>query len=689
MFLRASLLRTVCSLLCQGVLILANLAPSNLAPSLVLPLGRNARMHVFAGATPLELQAQTLSAPSSTPALDDITQYISSAWGGLTRSMTDCESLTDTKTGEPPVLYLPAEIAVGATPAAISELQKHCAVTVEHLPARITKPGVIDPASLRTNGLLYLPNPYVVPGGQFNEMYGWDSYFIIRGLLADRRPNQTAPDPANLALAKGMVENFFFEIAHYGGVLNANRTYYLTRSQPPFLSSMILAVYQAEKAHDAKSISAQARDGRPSPNPAPNPAPNTAPNTSPTNTLAWLANAYTYAVRDYEQWTQPPHLAGDTGLARYFDRGTGPVPEIMGDPSHYYRGVADYFLLHGDAGSRYLAHAESAPASAAGSVRPAALDNGAPLAGPLFSIQVCESSTERPAAPAAPASGASAATAALAPSAAEQPPPAGTATSAATATDAQNCAPPQNIALTAEFYKGDRSMRESGFDVTFRFGPFGADTHHYAPVCLNSLLYKTEKDLEAMSTILGRPGEAQRWNEKARTRQQRIVKYLWDARRGMFFDYDFTTGTRSTYEYATTFYPLWAGLASQEQAQTLARHLSVFEQRGGLAMSRRESQAQWDYPYGWAPIHLLAVEGLRRYGYNSDAERIARKFLATVLRNFQLDRTIREKYDVVARSQITHIGAGYTQNVIGFGWTNGVFLDLLHTLSPASRTQLN
>ena len=223
-------------------------------------------------------------------------------------------------------------------------------------------------------------------------MYGWDSYFIIRGLLADRRPNQTAPDPANLALAKGMVENFFFEIAHYGGVLNANRTYYLTRSQPPFLSSMILAVYQAEKAHDTQSISAQARDGRPSPDPA--------PNTSPTNSLAWLANAYTYAVRDYEQWTQPPHLAGATGLARYFDRGTGPVPEIMGDPSHYYRGVTEYFLLHGDAGSRYLADAESAPASAAGSVRPATLDKSAPLTGPLFSVQVCESSTERAAVPA-------------------------------------------------------------------------------------------------------------------------------------------------------------------------------------------------------------------------------------------------------------------------------------------------
>ena len=85
-----------------------------------------------------------------------------------------------------------------------------------------------------TAGLLYLPNPYVVPGGRFNEMYGWDSYFILLGLEADHRE----------ALAKGMVDNFLFEIEHYGGVLNANRTYYLTRSQPPFLTSMIRAVYE-------------------------------------------------------------------------------------------------------------------------------------------------------------------------------------------------------------------------------------------------------------------------------------------------------------------------------------------------------------------------------------------------------------------------------------------------------------
>ena len=63
-------------------------------------------------------------------------------------------------------------------------------------------------------------------------------------------------------------------------------------------------------------------------------------------------------------------------------------------------------------------------------------------------------------------------------------------------------------------------MRESGFDVSFRFGPFGAETHHYAPVCLNSLLYKTEKDLENMAAILGRQDEAQHWRKKALERKQ-------------------------------------------------------------------------------------------------------------------------------------------------------------------------
>jgi alpha,alpha-trehalase len=548
------------SMLAQGALILSNVP-------------------ILTASTPPE--ASISQSKSDSNPLADILQYISSSWDILTRTMNQCKSLEDSKTDGEPVLYLPYEMAI---PPALSALQKNCKVRVEHLPAKVTGPGGINLSKIHTEGLLYLENPYVVPGGQFNEMYGWDSYFIIRGLLRDNRVD----------LAKGMVENFFFEIDHYGGILNANRTYYLTRSQPPFLSSMILAVYDAEKGAGKEN-------------------------------LQWLSRAYQFAERDYQQWTHEPHLAGDTGLSRYFDHGNGPVPEIMGDPSHYYRGVAYYFLAHGGSHESYLVRSSDERFSAA--------------PGPRFPVFVCDSES--------------------------------------TIHLSTDCASPERMALTADFYKGDRSMRESGFDVTFHFGPFGAETHHYAAVCLNSLLYKTEKDLERMSILLGHSEQARDWKAKAAERRQHMVKYFWDEQQGLFFDYNFVTQKRSTYEYATTFYPLWAGLASESQARAISHNLPRFEQPGGLATSRTESQAQWDYPYGWAPIQLLAVEGLRRYGYNVEADRISGKFLSTVLENFRRDHNIREKYNVVTRSSETNILEGYSQNVVGFGWTNAVFLELL------------
>jgi alpha,alpha-trehalase len=109
----------------------------------------------------------------------------------------------------------------------------------------------------------------------------------------------------------------------------------------------------------------------------------------------------------------------------------------------------------------------------------------------------------------------------------------------------------------------------------------------------------------------------------------------------------------------------------------------MFEQPGGLAMSRVDSQAQWDFPYGWAPIQLLAIEGMRRYGFAADADRITYSFLSMVVDDFATDRFIREKYNVVKRTSETRIVKGYSENVIGFGWTNGVFLELLHQSPPA------
>ena len=568
----AGTLQTFLSILLQGALV----------ASAILPRGTGNNQ---SNAAPDD------SAAPPSPA-SDILKYISAGWDTLTRSMNQCESLEDTKTGES-ILYLPADMDV---PPAVAEMQKKCRVRVDRLPKKITGPGQVDPQTIPVEGLLYLPNPYVVPGGQFNEMYGWDSYFIIRGLLREGR----------IDLARGMVENFFFEIDHYGGVLNANRTYYLSRSQPPFLSSMILALYDSQSS---------------------------AGHVDP----AWLARAYDYAQRDYQQWNVAPHLAGDTGLSRYYDHADGPVPEIMSDPSHYYRGAAYFFLAHGQTFRSYLAHD--------GAAGPA---DSNPW--PQFPVYTCKPETGDIA--------------------------------------ASDCTQTSRVGLSRDFYKGDRSLRESGFDVTFRFGPFGAATHHFAPVCLNSLLYKTEKDLERMSEMLGRPEEAKKWHEKSEERRERMLKYFWDAGRGLFFDYNTVIHSRSHYEYASTFYPLWAGLASREEAADVARNLKIFEQPGGVAMSRTESEAQWDFPYGWAPVQLLAIEGLRRYGYNQDADRLSAKFLSMVLENFRRDHTIREKYNVVTRSSETSIVEGYSQNVTGFGWTNAVFLELLHA-SPSARSLLS
>jgi len=520
--------------------------------------------------------------PKRKHGLQAILDYISSSWSVLSRSTATCESVADPKLTEVATVYLPADLAI---PAALQKLPPECNVRVEHLPHIIHGPGQATGNGIQPPGLLFLENPYVVPGGRFNEMYGWDSYFIIRGLLR----------AGKVELARGMVENFFFEIEHYGGVLNANRTYYLTRSQPPFLSSMIIALYEAEKARGHED-------------------------------LKWLAKAYHYANRDYEMWLRAPHLAGATGLSRYYDFGEGPVPEGLHDETGYYHDVLAYFVKQMRQ-SPYLAEAGTADA----------------LKHPEYSLRLCDDDSPEA---------------------------------------HSKCVQLKHVALSDEYYKGDRSMRESGFDISFRFGPYGAETDHYAPVCLNSLLYKTETDLEQVSKWLGDRPAAARWHQRAEKRNRIIRTLLWNRRRGLFFDYDFEKKKLSSYEYATTFYPLWVGLATAEQAKAVVENLPLFERQGGLAMSTKETGVQWDYPYGWAPIQLLAVEGLRRYGYNLEADRISCEFLSMVLDNFARDGTIREKYDVVSDSSNIQVAEGYRDNIVGFGWTNGVFLELLHGLPP-------
>jgi len=418
-------------------------------------------------------------------------------------------------------------------------------------------------AEIKEHGLLYLPYPYVVPGGRFNEMYGWDSYFTQVGLLRD----------GEVELAKNLIDNFLYQIEHYGKILNANRTYYLTRSQPPFLTQMILGVYKK------------------------------------TLDRGWLENTVPAIEKYYRFWIEEPHLTRETGLSRYYDFGDGPAPEAIADErdkqgrTHYDR-VKEYYRTH----------------------------------------EVKDY-------------------------------------------DVSKFYNKETDQLTSLFYKGDRSMRESGFDPSNRFGPLNADIIDYDPVCLNSLLHIMETEAAEIMKLLGRNSEASKWLTRADERRDRVNRLMWDARDGLYYDYNFVEKRVRRYPFATTFYPLWAGIADREQAAKVVSNLGLFEKPGGLLTSTNVSGSQWDAPFGWAPLQMIAVSGLRRYGYNNEADRLATNFLSLVLKEFIDHNTIVEKYDVTARK--SQIGAGlkfgYTSNEIGFGWTNAAFTEMYAELPEARK----
>lgn len=519
---------------------------------------------VCAAALVAALYAQNPSPAASPP--QSILDYIKQTWSVLTRSNRDlAKAAMDPKFQPLPDGRWPVYVARGDDLQAVEKSLRN-----EMQPADFQKIELQqlpeDIRAIRAQGLLYLPKPYVVPGGRFNEMYGWDSYFIQVGLLRD----------GELNLAKDMADNFRYEVREYGKVLNANRTYYLTRSQPPFLTQMLLGVYQ--KTQDRK----------------------------------WLEDSVPLIEKYYEFWTREPHLTPETGLSRYFDLGEGHAPEVVSAERNaagrtHYDLVKEYFKTH-----------------------------------------------------------------------------------EITDYDVSQYYDRKTDELSMLFYKGDRSMRESGFDPSNRFGPFNIDIIHYDPVCLNSLLYLMETQTADMLHILGREGDVTVWRKRAQDRAERVNRLMWDAKDGLYYDYDFVHRRVRHYPFLTTFYPLWAGIATKEQAARVEGNLSLFEKVGGLQTSTYVSGNQWDAPFGWAPLQMIAVEGLRKYGYAEDAERISMKFLSLVRREFLKHGYIVEKYDVVrgGSNVSANIHFGYSANQAGFGWTNAVFTELYDALTPEDKRKL-
>jgi len=388
-----------------------------------------------------------------------------------------------------------------------------------------------------------LPNKYIVPGGRFREVYYWDSYFILLGLK----------ETGNDSLIEHIVDNFAYQIEKFGFVPNGNRTYYLSRSQPPFFAEMVqlLASIKDKKETFLK-----------------------------------------YKVpleHEYDFW-----MEGVKKLSA---------------------GTAEERVVKMDDGSmlnRFYS------------------DTSAPRAESYYEdVTAAEEAPER---------------------------------------DAE------------DIYLNICAACESGWDFSSRW--FAAadsittiKTTRIIPADLNALLYAMEKTLATMRTFAGDHEGTQAMEDAAANRKKAVDTYLWDANMGIYQDYDLDKDAFTQVPSLAMVYPLYVGMASQEQADAVANVLQEkFLQPGGLTSTLNDNSQQWDYPNGWPPLQWLAIRGLERYGKTELADQVKTRWLALNEDVYKSTGKMLEKYNVVDTSLVA--GGGEYPNQDGFGWTNGVYLDL-------------
>ena len=517
-------------------------------------------------------------------------------WQGLTRTMDEkgieallSDTKNDSLTDDILKIYIPFEDITALQyyqqiekTLPIEAIQLPKIITPEFVKSINTKPGILALKLTKENDNIQ-GVPFVVPGGRFNEMYGWDSYFESIGLIIDGK----------VALAKAMADNFQYEIKHYGKILNANRSYYLTRTQPPFYTSLIREIYEM------------------------------------TQDKEWLKSHLKTAITEYETvWMVEGKRLTKNGLNRFLADGLGMPPEC--EEGHF------------DA-----------------IIKPVAKALNISIKSYIDGYQNGEI---------------------------------------------------KNTALDI-YFLNDRSVRESGHDTSYRID---GNCSELNLVDLNAFLYKYETDFKEIIasefddsfSCNNQNYTSNFWNKKAQKRKQLSNTYLWDEEKGMYFDYNIKTASNSTYVSATTLTPLWAKMASKEQAEKLIKTaLPLLKMEGGIAGSTQESageistkrpQRQWDFPNGWAPHQMLIWKGLLHYKYKEEAQELIYRWLLMITKNaVDYNGTIPEKYDVVSAThkvfaEYGNVGTDFEYITDeGFGWMNASYQYGLTLLNKEYKEHLN
>lgn len=229
-------------------------------------------------------------------------------------------------------------------------------------------------------------------------------------------------------------------------------------------------------------------------------------------------------------------------------------------------------------------------------------------------------------------------------------------------------------------WKNLRAGAESGWDFSSRWFADGKsiatiETINIIPVDLNCLLYQLELNIAKAYKEKGAMLEANVFEQKAIARKKAILKYCWDNQKKWFADYHLIKKKTTTSISLAGMMPLMMNIASQQQADDVAKNLEAnFLKAGGVVSTLVNTHQQWDAPNGWAPLQWITIVGLANYHHNKLATVIANRWMKLNEDVFERTGKLMEKYNVIDTN--LEAGGGEYPGQDGFGWTNGVYLAL-------------
>ncbi|EFA11183.1 trehalase isoform X1 [Tribolium castaneum] len=247
------------------------------------------------------------------------------------------------------------------------------------------------------------------------------------------------------------------------------------------------------------------------------------------------------------------------------------------------------------------------------------------------------------------------------------------------------------------FYAELKAAAESGWDFSSRWFIKNATNkgnltntkiRSIVPVDLNAMIYWNAVLLSEFNTLLGNLAKVQYYNNIAKEWMEAVTAVLWHEEVGAWLDYDLSNSVKRDYFYPTNIAPLWTGCYNQTDKGKIVRLVLKYLQNknilypGGIPTTVEHTGEQWDYPNAWPPLQHIMIVGLNNTG-DVVAQRlafeIAEKWVRSNYKAFKETDAMFEKYDATVPGG--HGGGGEYETQLGFGWTNGIIMDLLYRYS--------